>query len=299
MAFDIKKAVAKAAKTTDMNQSVKGGGAYTPPAEGKPGVRFIAYVELGPQKETFKGVERIREQVKLGFELHGKKWPVDANGHPPRMTITIAKSLNEKAAFYKLFKQMNYSGKYKHMAEMLGEDFGGQVFHRKVGEGAEQKVYAGFKDPASGMLCITPPFVADEDGEDKRRNIPPAVADLRLFLWDCPDKEQWASIYIDGKYDDGKPKNVFQDAIKASPSFVGSPIEALLNGDPDTGDDDSVEEAKAAAKKSAGKPKAAAKSKAKPAPAPSDDADEDDEDGTNAIPDGDNPLADLEDDEDE
>ncbi|CAB3697733.1 hypothetical protein LMG3458_02479 [Achromobacter deleyi] len=291
MAFDIKKAVAKAAKTTDMNQSVKGGGAYTPPAEGKPGVRFIAYVELGPQKETFKGVERIREQVKLVFELHGKKWPVDANGHPPRMTITIAKSLNEKAAFFKLFKQMNYSGKFKHIAEMLGQDFSGQVFHRKVGEGAEQKVYAGFKDPASGMLCITPPFVADEDGEDKRRNIPPAVADLRLFLWDCPDKEQWASIYIDGTFDDGKSKNVFQDAIKASPSFAGSPVEALLNGDPDTGDDDDPEQVKKEVK-AAKKAKAAPAKKAQPEP-------EEEPDGTNAIPSGDdNPLADLEDEDD-
>ncbi|KDD18723.1 hypothetical protein [Bordetella bronchiseptica] len=292
MAFDIKKAVAKAAKITDMNQAQKGGGAYTPPAEGKPGVRFIAYVELGPQKETFKGVERVREMVKLVFELHGKKWPKDQSGQPPRMTITIAKSLNEKAAFYKLFKQMNYSGKYTHMAEMLGQDFSGQVFHRKVGEGADQKVYAGFKDPASGMIAITPPFVADEDGEDKRRNIPPAVADLRLFLWDCPDKDQWASIYIEGAYDDGKSKNVFQDAIKASPGFEGSPVEALLMGDPDTGDGDDVEAAKAEAKKAAKSPK---KSKAAPAPVPEDD---DDEDGTNsAATSDDNPLADLEDDE--
>ncbi|OZI20072.1 hypothetical protein CAL26_21190 [Bordetella genomosp. 9] len=286
MAFNIKAAVAKAAKTTDMNQAQKGGGGYTPPAEGKPGLRFIAYIELGPQKETFKGQERVREQVKMVFELHGKKWPVDQNGMPQRLAITLSKSLNEKATFFKLFKQMNYSGKYKHMAEMLGEDFSGQVFHRTVGEGADQKTYAGLKDPASGVYAITPPYSVNEDGEDVRRKIPEAVNPLKLFLWDHPDKEQWASIFIDGTYDDGKSKNTFQDAIKASPGFEGSPVEAMLLGDPDTGDDDDVEKAKADAKAKKDAKAKDDKPKSKPAekkPGPADDD----------APGDDDPLSDI------
>ncbi|WP_334166795.1 hypothetical protein [Achromobacter mucicolens] len=300
MAFDIKKAVAKAAKLTDLNQASKGGGTWTPPAAGSPGLRFVSYVELGPQNEIFNKKPRIRAQAKLGFELHGKKWPLSDNGQPQRLTITLSAPMpgeqpSEKSHYYKLFKAMNYSGKYQHFAQMLGQAFVGTVYHR-ADEKDPNKVYAGFKDPNSGVFNIRAPIVEDEDGEPRKRNVPETISDLRLFLWQDPDADQWASIYIDGEYDDGKSKNTFQEAIKASPAYEGSPIEALLAGDPDTGDDDDPEEAKAAAKKPAAKPKGTVKPKAKPAPEPADD--DDDEDGTNAIPD-DNPLADLEDDEDE
>lgn len=273
MAFDIKKAVSKAAKTVDMNQAQKGGGGeYVPPAKGVPGLRFIAYVELGPQKDSWQGKERIREKVQLVFELHGKRWPLSENGQPPRMTVKLAKSLHEKSGFYKLFKALNYTGKHKHIAEMLGQDFVGTVYHGTFGEGDKATTFATFKDPVTGIINIRPPFVEDEDGEPQRRNVPEAINDLRLFLWDAPDADQWASIFIEGSYDDGKSKNVWQETIKGSPEFDGSPVEALLVGDIDTGDEDDPEVAKAAAKTR----------KAKAAPK----ADHgDDEDGTNAVSD--------------
>jgi hypothetical protein len=281
MAFNIKNAISKAAKGVDMNVAQKGGGTYTPPATGVPGLRFVAYVELGPQNETYQGQERVREQVKLVFELHGKKWPLSDNGQPQRITVSLAKSLNEKATFYKLFKAMNYDGKAKHFAELLGQDYVGTVYH-SVWKSDPNKVTATFKDPNTGVINIRPPFVEDEEGEAQRRNVPPAISELRLFLWDAPDADQWASIFIDGEYEPGKSKNVFQNAIKASPAFEGSPIEALLLGATDDDDADDVEKAKAEAKakkaeKAAAPKKTTKAAEKKPEPAPaSDDGGEDD-----------------------
>ncbi|WP_397473767.1 hypothetical protein [Pusillimonas sp.] len=292
--FNIQKAISKAAKTTNLNEARTGGGGdYTPPATGVPGVRFVAYVELGAQVTKWQNQERIQNRVELVFELHGKKWPLSESGQPQRITVKMSapkpgQQPHVKSTYYKVFKAMNYEGTAKHFAELLGKDYVATVYHRQD-KRDEKKVYAQLNDPniEGSLPSIRAPFVEDEDGEPRRRKVPEAVGPLRLFLWEYPDADQWASIYLEGTYDDGRSKNKWQEAIMASPDFDGSPVQAMLMGLDDDEDDD-VEEAKAQAK--------SRKEKDKPEPESEDD--DDDYDGTNDIPTDDEPAFEADDDED-
>ncbi|MDO3559429.1 hypothetical protein [Ralstonia pseudosolanacearum] len=268
--FDIQAAVAAAAeKSADMNIAQKGGGGeYVPPAEGFTRLRFVAYVELGKTETEYQGQKKIVDEVQLVFELSGPRHEpkVLENGEkvPHRMTITVTKSLNEKAQFYKLFKMMNYKGTAKIMAQLLGEDFTGKVYHKKFKrKDGTEGVAAQLKNPDTGVFDIRPPFVEDaESGESKRVNVAPAITPLKLFLWDMPSKDMWASIFIEGQYEERKndkgevvaparSKNRWQERIKAGINYAGSPIANLLSGAVDVGTDDPKEVAAKAAGKSA------------------------------------------------
>ncbi|BAG70377.1 hypothetical protein RSB1_gp19 [Ralstonia phage RSB1] len=264
MALNLKKLAQKAAKTQDLTKE-QAGGDYAPPAKGVPGVRFVGYIETGKVEGTFKGQTKVQDKAHLLFELHGKRWPASEGGRPQMLTVKLNKSKSSKSGYIKLFKAMNYEGNATTFVELLGGDYIANVFHYEN----EGKTFATFKDDATGIITVRAPFVENEDGEPQRRKVPEAMTDIKAFLWDDPDMDQWKSIFIDGEYDDGKSKNRFQNAIKDALNFEGSPAEALLEGDPDTGDDDDIEDAKAAAK-------AAKAAKAKAAAA----ADTDDDDAT-------------------
>ncbi|BCL97663.1 hypothetical protein MAFF211491_21150 [Ralstonia solanacearum] len=277
MTFDVQAAVAAAAeKSADMNVAQKGGGGeYVPPAEGFTRLRFVAYVELGKTATEYQGQKKVVDEVQLVFELSGPRHEpkVLENGEkvPHRMTITVTKSLNEKAQFYKLFKMMNYKGTAKIMAQLLGDDFTGKVYHKKFKrKDGTEGVAAQLKNPDTGVFDIRPPFVEDaESGESKRVNVAPAITPLKLFLWDMPSKDMWASIFIDGQYEErkndkgeviapAKSKNKWQERIKAALNFKGSPIANLLEGAVDVGTDNPKE----VAAKAKGKPTAAANEQA-------------------------------------
>lgn len=334
MAVDIKKLAAKAKKTgRDFTKTKEGGGSgYEPPAAGPCNLRFVGYFEIGIQKKKFKGTEKKVKQVQLVFELSGKNYPAkeldDGTKLPVRMTITETDSDNVKANINKIFKKMNYDGKATHFAELLGNAYRGRVFHtEKEGEGGAKIIYANLRNDDG--YVITPPVVetVDDDGNVSTKPVKVAepLTELKLFLWDNPDMEQWASIYIDGEYEAQKDektgkivkparsKNVLQNKIRAAVNWEGSPMQLLLeDGELDTDDtegndedDPEVEEhdeeqeddtpppkskgAAAAKKAAAGKKRAAPTKKAKPAPEPEPE-DEDDEPGD----DDDDPLGDIE-----
>ncbi|WP_143136135.1 hypothetical protein [Burkholderia ubonensis] len=244
MTFDYAAAIAAAAETsTDMNVASAGGGDYAPPAEGKAGLRFVAYIEIGKQEGTYQGKPKVSDKVFLVFELHGPKWPLNDNGEPQRITVEVNKSQNEKAGFYKMFKTMNYEGKARIFAQLLGGDFQGKIIHRKYkNKRGKEVTVAELYDKVNQVYTIEPPFIEDEEGNTKRRNVPPAITPIKVFLWDNPSKGMWDSIYIDGEYPERKDektgevtaparsKNKFQLAIKSAKNFKGSAIEALLDG---------------------------------------------------------------------
>ncbi|KWI10914.1 hypothetical protein BGV51_28230 [Burkholderia ubonensis] len=227
-----------------MNQAQSGGGGdFTPPAEGKAGLRFVGYIEIGKQEGTYQGKPKVSDKVFLTFELHGPKWPLGDDGKAPRITIETNKSLNEKAGFRKLFLAMNWEGKATHMAELLEQDFIGTIIHRKYkGRDGKERVIAELYDRTAGAYTISAPFVEDMDtGETRRRNVPPHTNEVKCFLWDMPSKGMWDSIFIDGEYPERKndkgevtaparSKNKYQLAIKAAKNFPGSPIAAVLDG---------------------------------------------------------------------
>lgn len=227
----------------DMNEA-SGGGDYTPPAAGLARLRFVTYIELGKQDGTFNGKPKISDKVVLGFELFGPKWPADENGKQPYVEFEINKSLTEKAGFFKIFKAMNWEGKAKIMAQLLGKDFLGRVIHREYTRRDGKKgIAVEFYDKPNQAYTITMPFQEDVDtGESKRITVPPATREIRYFIWSKPNKKQWDGIFIDGEWEErkdektgevtapAKSKNKFQLKIKGAKNFNGSPIASLLEG---------------------------------------------------------------------
>lgn len=252
-----------------------GGGTFEVAPEGIGFARLVSYIEIGKHAKTFKdrksGKEQAKEvdQVILEWELSGKKYP-PANEETGRTGPFIVRefltlSTNEKAIFYKLFKKLNWEGAATHMVQIVGKPYKIKVTHNVNGE----RTYVNLKDDDG--YNIDPPFLITEteEGETVKKSIkvPDAVSPFRVFLWDLADKEQWDSLFIDGKYDDreddkgktipGKSKNWIQEKIASAINFKGSPASAFWSGeaeleldtDPDTDELDKAD------KKGAKKPK--------------------------------------------
>jgi len=289
MAIDIKQLQAKALQTgKDFTKTTDGeGGGWQPPPAGPCGLRFVGYFEIGEHEKRWGEQTKRVKQVQLVFELSGKNYPAK-DGVPARMTITETESRHIKSNLVKLFNKMNYEGRATHFVELLGNAYRGRVYHREVEAGGQKRVFAGLRNDDG--YSIGPPVmeVMDEATGDvvvKPVKVAEALTELKCFLWDNPDMAQWASIYIEGQYeerrdDSGKvvrparSKNVIQDKIKSALNWPGSPMQRLLedgalgNLDGQEEDPPPAPEKKASAKKAA------------PPPAPADD----------------DPLADLDDD---
>lgn len=270
---DFNKAIAAAIEAgADHTKTTAGGGEREIPVEGPCRVRFVSYIETGRQKGTYQGKPRVQKEVILGFELSGPKHPPMVNAetgekYPHRIDIKMNHSLNEKAGFSKLFKRMNYGGKAVHMAQLLGEGYAARVYHRtyKGKDGVERKAW-DLSNKDDGMSISPPRYeLTGPDGptgEFAVLPVDPQIAATRLFLWDHPDMDQWASIFIDGEYEErkndkgevtapAKSKNRYQIKIRSAENFATSPLYVLLANagqsldipSPQTADDEPEDEA--------------------------------------------------------
>lgn len=237
-------------KGKDMTVATTGGGGdYVPPAEGPTRVRFVGYVELGKQSDPFQGKPRNRDKALMVFELSGPKHPPtvkdDGTKLPIRLTVEESVSLNEKAWFFKIFQQLNYSGKAKHIVQLLGDAYRATVYHRKFKfKDGREGIDAEFRNKTNGYSFQAPRYEVNgpdgPTGEFAVLAVDPAITPLKCFLWDHPDMEQWNSLFIEGEYPErkdektgvvlkkAKSKNVYQIRIKQAANFIGSPIHALL-----------------------------------------------------------------------
>jgi len=241
MAIDIKKLQQKALQTgKDFTKTAEGGGGWQPPPAGPCGLRFVGYFEVGEHERNFAGQSKIVKQVQLVFELSGKNYP-PRDGVPVRMTITETDSRSPKANLIKLFNKMNYAGGATHFVQLLGNAYRGRVHHREYEANGTQRVYAGLR--GEDGYSVGPPTaeIVGDDGEItvKPVKVAEALTDLKVFLWDNPDMEQWASIHIDGTFpaytDDAgrevrpaRSKNVIQEKIMSALNWQGSPMQLLL-----------------------------------------------------------------------
>jgi hypothetical protein len=240
-------AVEAAASQTNMAEAQKGGGDYTPPAEGLVRLRFVGYIEIGKHDKEFKGVTSQKPFVQFLFEASGPKHPpreFDGVKTPIMFSERMVKSQSDKAAFFKLFRRMSAGTQAKHFAELLGRDYIATVVHNTVGEGADAKTYANLKDK-DGVWTIREPFVDNVDAESGEATriqikVDEPTTPLRCFLWDYPDQEQWDSLFIDGQWDaktdekgkvtqEARSKNVYQNAIRSAHDFIGSPWQLVLS----------------------------------------------------------------------
>jgi hypothetical protein len=241
LSYDLKAAIAAAAKTGPNMNEAQGGGDYEIPASGIARARFVGYYEMGKHEEEFKGEKKLRDKVELVFELSGPNHPPrDFNGEkvPQRITARETYGLTDRNHFLKLFRQMNYSGKATHMAELLGEPFLVEIFHTKSKDG--KKTYANLRGPNGYNIKGT--TVQDPvSGQMVTVDVPQAMTDIKVFLWDQACKDMWDSIYIDGEYPEqkdektgevtraAKSKNVLQDKIRSAKNF--KEIAALVEAD--------------------------------------------------------------------
>lgn len=228
MAFNVKAKLAAAGKQVDMTKAVESQAEL--PAAGLARLRLIAYVETGvqlPRNPAHKAADKAYAVFELSGPKHAPKTDKAGAKFPHRITVTMSlnrKGLNPKSIAYKLFNAMNYDGEATHIAELLGKPFLGTVYHETNGEGKEFATLVKDQVPS-----VRAPLVEDpETGEVREVKVVEPLSELKLFLWDAPDEEQWASIFIEGQYDDGKSKNRFQDEIRGAENFSGSPVEAFL-----------------------------------------------------------------------
>ncbi len=223
------------------------GGDYTPPAEGMARARIVAYVEVGKHvKKSRQYGEKTLDMVHITLELSGAKWEPkkldDGTLIPQRITLKENLSTNSKARFYKLFLKLRDGREdIQHFAEMLGESCLVRIKHREyevdVAGKKEKRVAVDVYSPDTGW-AIQPPRIETpilDDGEPtgefevKNIKVGEPISDLRLFIWNMADKEQWDSLYIEPGVGD-KSKNVFQELIVNAKNFSGSVAEAAAKG---------------------------------------------------------------------
>jgi len=245
---NLKDLIDKAVELEDQSERKSGGGDfdYEPPAAGLTVGRLVEYVELGKQPQRpFKGRKKPpADDVRITFELthpkHVKEVEVDGEKVkiPARISMTMQKSMHEKAKYAKLFDKMQRGREsIKHMAQMLDEAFTITVTHNKSADG--KKTYANITDKDGSFLIGAPVQQDIETGETKKLKVPEAIGEIRLFIFNAPTKESWDSLFIDGersiKKEDGteeiQSKNFLQNKIKNAVNFPGSAVEQMLEDD--------------------------------------------------------------------
>lgn len=247
----IKQLADKAAAMKDQTEVTSGGDfEYELPPAGKTIGRFVTYIEIGKQKQPdYQGKSKPdAEEVIVGFELlHPKKniHTVEIEGEGEKTFadykyMKMALKQGEKAKFRKLLMKMLYGRDgINHMAQMLGEGFLIEVFHKTSEDG--KKTYANLEN--EGEWGIGAPFSTDPLTEERKAYpIGPNIRPLTVFIWDFANKETWDSLFIDGTRKtkvDGKEvevsKNWIQNLIKGAKNYEGSPIHQLLSEVPDLG----------------------------------------------------------------
>lgn len=215
-----------AAEECAIDMSVAGeGGSFELVPEGPCLARLIGYVELGSHAGSFQGKPKPpKPTFYLYFALFGAQHQDPETGAPRIMrSRELTLDNNEKANAFKTFAKMNYGKTAKSFAQLLNTPYLLTVTHTtKKDTAGKEKMYANID-----LLALAPPInvMAGNAFYDV-----PAVSDelFQLFLWDRPNPEQWAKLYIEGQRDDGTSKNWLQDHIRKAVNFPGSAVERML-----------------------------------------------------------------------
>ena len=215
-----------AEQSHDMNIAVKGGGGARLLPEGYAYCRLVEYIEFGMQPQEFNGKAKDPAlEFQLGFALYNTADRVYQNDDGTPYIIrpyTMAMSPNEKARSFLLFKLLNWKHQYRHFGQMLTQGFLAKIVHEPKSK-TDPKIVSRLD--LKGFL----PPVDTVSGQP--HPIPEArPEDLKAFFWDRPDKATFDSFYQDGKWDDGRSKNVIQETMLAAVDFESSPLKQLLMG---------------------------------------------------------------------
>lgn len=213
-----------AEQSHDMNVAVKGGGGARLLPEGYAYCRLVEYIEFGMQPQEFNGKAKDPAlEFQLGFALYNTADRVYQNDDGTPYIIrpySMAMSANEKARSFLLFKLLNWKNQYRHFGQMLTQGFLAKIVHEPKSK-TDPKIVSRLD--LKGFL----PPVDTVSGQP--HPIPEArPEDVKAFFWHAPDKATFDSFYQDGKWDDGRSKNVIQETMLAATDFAGSPLQQLL-----------------------------------------------------------------------
>jgi len=222
-------------------------------------LRFREYIELGLQPTASKTYPNKKPAIKalFGFELTLPKHSYvvgegteNAYKRQHFIRITTSVSNSGKSNYMKIFRMLNWKGKAKVPAQLLGEAYKATVYHSydaKDLEGGKPKAgakpaYANLNAGVSnGDYSIQPPRKEADPLDDTsvpiEIKVPALTEPLKLFLWSFPTKETWDSLFIDGSYEkeiDGKKveksKNWIQNLILSALDYQGSQLQEIVEG---------------------------------------------------------------------
>ena len=196
-------------------EGTSGGGSLMP--DGWALARVVDYIEFGSHPQEYQGKKKPdAREFKVGFKLFGG----DYDGRFIS-TFDLAIGNNPKSGAKRLFDNLNWANDIKHPAQSLGRAYLVRIIVKKNTAGKDVN--------RLDIDMIMPPL----DTLSKKPYDVPAVdldKDCRLFLFDAPTKEDWDSLFVDGKWDDGGSKNKIQEKILSAVDFQGSPLEKLISG---------------------------------------------------------------------
>lgn len=234
-------ALRAAAAETGVDQSrISSGGEI--PAEGPCDLRFVGYIELGKHEKTFKGVKKVTNKAVLVFELvspqHIRKND-EGKVIPTLIRQTVNLSQSQRATWPKLFAQLNYNGTGTHATDFLGNAYLGTVHHREYVSGGETRKTADLNAKDMPVLLTAPREFDRKTGQYVPVDVAQPNAALHALLWNNPSADQWASIYIEGAFEEekdaagkvtkpGRSKNRYQEEALRAINFEGSPLKTLL-----------------------------------------------------------------------
>lgn len=253
MAIDFNALAQQAAQQKDFTQTSSNDGDYERelPVAGTALCRLREYIELGlhETKSELYPNKKPQRKARFVFELvlpkHLQQFGEgeDMVKRPHCINVTLPISTSEKSNFIKMFRLLNWDQQAVHPAQLLGKGFMCSVIHAWK-KGADPKkdkpMYANLRD-ANGFT-FKPARIEDPvEGTIKEIPVPPLCDgsdSMRIFLFDNPTLETWATLHIAGTYErDGKQhsKNFLQEEIMKALDYPGSCVEEMILAGADGG----------------------------------------------------------------
>lgn len=218
MNFDALVNAAIETQTVDLTETGTSGGGGLMPA-GQAYARMYKYIEYGQQPQEFKGkVKAPADEFKVGFKLYGG--PDGCYNDRTMDTFELAVSNAKNAGAKKVFDKLNWKGDIKHPAQAMGRAYLVTITQVKNSQ-----------DKLVNRLDLNGIFPALNPVDGKEVQLPPLDAnDREFFFFQNPTPETWASLYVEGTWDDGGSKNKAQEKILSALNFPGSKLEQMISG---------------------------------------------------------------------
>ena len=194
---------------------------------GKGFCRLVGVIVLGKQPGAFNNQPKYRNEIRLVYELYAKQWPTNEQGLPPLKSETLTYSMSDRARMRQRWSSMDPEGRTHNLFQLLLKPFLITLKEKKSGKGhtyvqVDSVEEAAYQNPATGAIDDF------RDGNKQGNKVPGPAHNIMAFNYDSPSIEQWNSLFIPGKRDDGSSLNSVQNAVRTAIRFDGSPMAQIL-----------------------------------------------------------------------